>query len=61
MLVRMDESRELMVTPLNPHFEALQIQQKEYFLLSYIAEAPKTASIAVLRASLGEDISSVGG
>ncbi len=55
MLVRMDESRELMATPLNPHFEALQIQQKEYFLLSYIAEAPKTASIAVLKASLGED------
>ena len=55
MLVRMDESRELMATPQNPHFEALQIQQKEYFLLSYIAEAPKTASIAVLKASLGED------
>ncbi len=44
-----------LATPLNPHFEALQIQQKEYFLLSYIAEAPKTASIAVLKASLGED------
>lgn len=44
-----------LATPQNPQFKALQIQQKEHFLSSYIAETPKNAASALLEASLGED------